>query len=282
MCLIKLFHKIKIGFTRKHGTPIPYVSEQKRYGNNGEQYFIQELKYLLPECKIKQNIIINTPNGNAEIDCLILYKNKLFAIEIKRWKGDIIETDNRFVQYKQDRYTGETHTKILKSPFSQLKRSIYLLKSQSMQNIWINPIVYFEDTSSVSTTSENIAFTNITELVKYIINQGKQSNKNEAINFFNECQQSNLIYANYLNKSLNCIIDNTSLQFNINGKQITKQNISLIEIMHHWSYDTLKITSTDNKTYYTDIENGMIAVTETNIYQKYSLSKIDYIKIANN
>ena len=94
---------------------IPYVSEAKRYGNNGEDTFVHMLRSELPACQIKRNVIVMTSEGNAEIDCLILYQNKLFAIEVKRWKGSITETENGFLQEKIDRWTGEIHSKYQKS-----------------------------------------------------------------------------------------------------------------------------------------------------------------------
>ena len=105
------FHKVKMGFVRVGETSIPHISSAKRYGNNGEEIFIEKLERFLPDCKIKRNIIINTNDGNAEIDSLVLYENKLFAIEVKRWKGRLTETEQGFIQEKTDRWTGEIHSK---------------------------------------------------------------------------------------------------------------------------------------------------------------------------
>ena len=112
------FHKIKIGFVRRREDSIPFVNSVKRYGNCGEIEFINTLISKLPPCKIKKNVIVFTPEGNAEIDCLVLLHNKLFAIEVKRWKGRLTERDDGFIQEKTDRWTEETHTRLLKSPFS--------------------------------------------------------------------------------------------------------------------------------------------------------------------
>ncbi len=78
MGIRSFFHKIKMGFVRMGETSIPYVSSIKRYGNNGEEVFIEQLEKALPDCKIKRNVMINTNDGNAEIDSLVLYQNKLF------------------------------------------------------------------------------------------------------------------------------------------------------------------------------------------------------------
>jgi len=95
------FHKIKIGFLRLGGSSIPYVDETKRYGNYGEDKFVYMLRHELPSCKIKRNVVISTPEGDAEIDCMVLYQNKLFAIEVKHWKGCLTEMESDFLQEKK-------------------------------------------------------------------------------------------------------------------------------------------------------------------------------------
>lgn len=86
MGLKSFFHKIKTGFARLSGKSIPYISSTKRCGDSGEESFIGKLKTKLPFSRIKRNIIINTLYGNAEIDCLVLYRDKLFAIEVNGGK----------------------------------------------------------------------------------------------------------------------------------------------------------------------------------------------------
>ena len=49
------FHKLKIFFLRLISPPIPYVSEMKLYGNQGEDKFASLLKLKLQNCKITQN-----------------------------------------------------------------------------------------------------------------------------------------------------------------------------------------------------------------------------------
>ena len=68
MRLIKLFHKIKIARVRKGETPIPPLSPHEQYGIYGEDEFAYEMRNLLPDCKMKRNIIIESDEGNAEID----------------------------------------------------------------------------------------------------------------------------------------------------------------------------------------------------------------------
>ena len=87
MGICSLIHRIRMGFIRARETPLPHVNEAKRYGNYGEDQFVCILRSSLPSCKIKRNVVIFTPDGNAEIDCLVLHNSKLFAIEVKRWMG---------------------------------------------------------------------------------------------------------------------------------------------------------------------------------------------------
>ena len=47
---------------------IPYTSEAKRYGDWGEDEFVLAIQSRLTDCRIKKNIIIQTVEGNAEID----------------------------------------------------------------------------------------------------------------------------------------------------------------------------------------------------------------------
>lgn len=276
------FHKIKAGFVRMSEASIPYTPPEKQYGNRGEIRFVDELKILLPECRIKRNVVIQTPEGNAEIDCLILYKTKLFAVEVKRWKGSIAETEEGFVQTKVDRWTGEIHTKYHKSPFKQLNRAIYLLRKQIPQSAWINAVVFFEDAEDVSDNEEHAWFTEVSDFAEYILYYGKNSFGNNASSFFEQCTPADHLYANSWDKSLHCLVDDASLQFNVGEMHLSKQDISSIDIYHHWSYDTLRITAHNNCSYDLELENASIAVVENGRRATYALCKLDCIEIGNN
>ena len=277
----EFFHKIGVGFTRLGENSIPHTSDAKRYGNWGEDEFIYHIKNHLPNCQIKRNIVIHTLDGNAEIDCLILYNNKLFAIEIKRWKGELIERDGQFVQYKLDRWTDEWHTKIQKSPFRQLARAIYLLRKQVPEKAWINTIVYFEDADRISTNNENTWFDNVYSLTEYIQNDGQVSYGNNAQAFFNKCIPADYLYSNSWDKSLHCVICDDSLTFRTSDKVIHKNEISTITIKHHWSYDELYIKTYQGITYNMKLENKHIRVIENGYTRQYALCKLDYIQLGN-
>ena len=277
----KFFHKIGIGFTRLGENSIPHTTQAKRYGNWGEDEFIYHMKNHLPNCQIKRNIVIHTLDGNAEIDCLILYNNKLFAIEIKRWKGELIERDGQFVQYKLDRWTDEWHAKSHKSPFRQLNRAIYLLRKQIPEKAWINSIVYFEDADRISINNENTWFDNVYSLTEYIQNNGQVSYGNNAQAFFNQCIPADYLYSNSWDKSLHCVICDDSLAFRISNKVVHKSDISTISIEHHWSYDELYIKTRQGITYNTKCENKHIKVIENGYARQYALCKLDYIELGN-
>lgn len=282
MGIKSFFHKIKIGLTRFGGTSIPDISSTKIYGDNGEEFFIDKLERALPLAEIKRNIVINTSDGNAEIDCLMLYQNKLFAIEVKSWKGVLTETDKGFTQEKTDCWTGEIHSKQLKSPFKQLQRAIALLKKEIPSKIWINPIVYFEgdELERISTFSNNTWFSNINDLVNHIKNKSKIVCENtEAQEFFDKCVPADFLYSKRRKKSLRCIITSESLNIQTEQGLATRDNIAVIHIVHHFSYDELNITMTNNIHKHAVIENGKITVNTNGEFANYSLCKLDYIKI---
>ena len=281
MSIRSFFHKIKTGFTRMVEPSIPYTSQEKRYGDSGEDEFVHAIKSRLPDCKIKKNIIIQTVEGNAEIDCLLLYENKLFAIEVKRWKGQLVEQYGDFLQYKRDRWTNETHTKAHKSPFKQLGRAVYLLRKQIPNNAWLNTIVFFEESDSVDIKSNDIWFNEINKLVSYIVYDGKPSNGNNANLFFNKCIAADYLNCNLCEKSLHCIICDDSLRFETQQGVLDRRNICSISISHHWSYDKVNITTNDGIVHTIDIENGSVYVIDNGHKSRYALCKLDYILLAN-
>ena len=275
------FHKIGIGFTRLGENSIPQTTQAKRLGKWGEDEFVYHIKNHLPNCQIKRNIVINTLDGNAEIDCLILYNNKLFAIEIKRWKGELIERDGQFVQYKLDQWTDEWHAKSHKSPFRQLNRAIYLLRKQIPEKAWINSIVYFEEADKLSINSEGVWFENIYSLIEYILNDGQTSYGNNAQTFFDKCIPADYLYSNSWDKSLHCIICDDSLIFKTQNKFLKRSDISTISVKHHWSYDDLIIKTKQGNRYTFKAENAHIRVIENGYARQYALCKLDYIELGN-
>lgn len=276
------FHRIKVGFARLRGKSIPYVSSTKRYGCRGEKYFFDELKRVLPFLEIKRNIIIDVTDGNAEIDCLVLYQDKLFAIEVKNWKGNLTETNHGFTQEKIDRWTGEIHSKNQKSPFKQLNRAIYLLKKEKSCNVWVNPVVYFVDKrfEEINTFGEDIWFNSIDDLANFIKFEGKiVYGYNEARKFFDQCASADCLYSKSLNTSLRCIIIPEFFIIQTDDGSVSLRDISHIQIAHHFSYDELYITMKDGIHRHAIVENGKITVKDNGKIAEYSLCKLDYIEV---
>ena len=277
--LSKIFYNIKLFFARCFGESLPYVSEQKYYGMEGEEELSQRILRRLPSCHIKNNVIIQTKDGKAEIDCLVLLGSKLFAIEVKRWKGSLIETDNYILQRKADKWTDEIHDKQHKSPFKQLGRAIYLLRSQIHSPAWVNPIVFFVDADSVHIKSENVWFDDISDLVTYISLGGTSSSGSSAYDLFEKCMASDCLYSKKEDNFLYGRILEHSLSFQTKEGRIKRSSISSITIYHHWLYDVLKIQLKNGTKRTVKLENGIIEIENNGERRVYSLCKLDYIRL---
>lgn len=279
---MNLFHKIGIGLKRTFASKsIKTISEEKSFGNHGETEVENHLRQLLPSISIKSNVIVSIPQGRCEIDLLVSYESKIFIIEVKNWVGELYEQGKYFRKEKIDKWTGETYRKTFHSPFGQVKRQAYLLKEQTKSNPWINTIVFFANAESVETTSENIWFTDIKELVEYIRSDGYTSKPKELKKCFDNAIAADLIYSPPLwgERSLHCLIREDSLTFIIDGKTITKKDMIRIYIYHHFTHDNVVIFLNDGNTVSTTLENYEIVVEENGYLSKYSFAKINTIII---
>ena len=274
-----LFHTLKVGFGRIFNSySVEYTPEVKRYGNSAEFGLTNFLRQRIPNCKIKTNVIVSLPNENseAEIDCLVLYEDNLFAIEIKHWKGAVIEREDGFHIYKHDKYTDDVWEKILKPPFRQIGRAVSILKKQTDNRDWIQTIVYFDGASSVQITGSDVWFDDAGKLADYILNFKKRHQSNGNICCFQSAVASDFIYSG-THRNLHCIIDNGSLCFDAGYKILTRRDISSIDIEHHFSYDILSIRTFNGNTVTLKAENRQISATENKVRRTYSLCKIDKI-----
>ena len=274
-----IFHKIKLGIQRFFArNNVGFVSEQKAFGNEAENIFSSQIERMLPGCSIKSNVIVSLPVGTCEIDNLVQYKNKLFIIEIKNWKGDIIQNGDEFISRKQDKYTNEIHIKSVKSPFAQVKRQIKLLKQLTDSNPWINPIVYFNNTDNIHADKTVAWFTDIHGVIDYIVNGGNESYYKEIKKCFDRCREADLIYSSVLygKRNCHCLIDDSSIKRICNG--VSASDIIKIDVLHHFSYDTIKIYMRNGQTLSTTVENGILTAIDTMGNQNtYSLCKIETI-----
>ena len=283
MWIRSLFHKIKMFCLRCRGASIPSVDTAKKYGNDGEDRFINSLYQELPLCEIKRNVIIATDDGNAEIDCLVLYQDKLFAIELKCWNGHLVERENDFLKITVNPRTGEKKYELHKSPFKQLGRAIYLLKKQIPIKVWINAVVFFEDDGleSVSVISDDVWFSNYSDLANYIRNEGEISSKAGANKFFEKCVSADCIYAENGYDSLNCIVNPISLRFDVLEDRFPVDQVVSIHIRHHWYYDELYVKLVDGRENVIISENAKIQVTYNGRVRVYALCKMDCIILGN-
>lgn len=277
MFLKDVFRKLKNGITRAQACSLPVEGERKHYGNDGERSFASQLGSCLPDCRIKQNVCLESGHGTAEIDCLILYENKMFAVEIKRWKGTVTESDGLFIQSKTDPYTGEIYTEFRKSPFGQLSRAIGILKDLSPERLWINDVVCFESSDSVSVRSDRVWFCNVRELAEYIKNKGRTSDPHALQALFDSCSSADVIYPKNSIFSLRCTVSDNSLRFVAPEGTFSRKDIKRIDIEHHFSYDVLVVSLRSGATVRHVSELGTFEIVYNGTKRTYMFAKINAI-----
>lgn len=259
---------------------IEFVSEQKAFGNEAEDYFSSRITTALPDCIIKSNVIVLSSTGACEIDNIIQYKNKLFIVEIKNWKGEIEQNSSEFITRKRDKYTNEIHTNTLKSPFGQVKRQINLLKQLTNSNPWINPIIYFNNAECVIADRTVEWFTDIDSVVDYIVNDGKSTSYHEITKCINNCREADFVYSPSIfgERSCRCLIDDLSIKRICNG--LEAKSIYKISIHHHFSYDDVNIYLRSGQMIHTTVDNETLIITDTTgKHNHYNLCKIETIII---
>jgi len=279
------FRKLAVGFKRTFSSnSLSLLTQEKQYGNNAEYDFNDEIKKSLPGCKIKTNVLVETKSGRCEIDCLLEYQGKLYIIEIKHWKGVLIEEGEVFVSKKKDKYSDDVFTKEMKSPFLQVKRQASLLKEATNSTMWINTIVYFSEADEVNVVSDNLWFDNIDDLIDFIKDDGRPSNIYESSMCFNKAIEADYIFSpsSFGERSLHCIINEDSLNIKCtDGTKVSKYQIRRIDVTHHFSFDDISITLRNGQKKAATEENRKIIVKEDGINHSYSLAKIETIVIGN-
>ena len=167
------------------------------------------LKKRIPDCMLKRNVVVSLPDGNAhaEIDCLVLLDDKLFAIEIKHWKGAVVERDDGFHKYKYKNDADGVWESVNKSPFQQVKRAVSILKKQTHNRDWIQTVVYIEGASSVQISDDGVWFDDAGKLADYIISYKDSFCANRRLNGNIRCFYSavsyDFIYTSYGAISIN-------------------------------------------------------------------------------
>ncbi|MBR0385621.1 MAG: NERD domain-containing protein [Erysipelotrichaceae bacterium] len=276
-----LLHKLKIGIRRVLQSNNDHVNSMKLYGNHGELSFYTELYKSLPaSAEIKRNIIVRSENRDAEIDLLVIYNEKLFAIELKRWKGMITNHGDVFYQGKvNERGSGLIHRKKVRSPFKQLARSIYLLKESTIREVYINPIVYFLDNDDVHVHADSPWFNDIDRLVRHIKNEGRRSRHEDIETFVGWLTIGDKTYGRNDKHEVTGIINSYSLQFETADRVIKKTDIDYIMVNHHFSYDDLDIHLRNGEAVTVQKDNGSMIMEHDRVHDTFYYSKIDLIVI---
>ena len=258
---------------------LDFPSEEKRYGNSAENMIIKRIKFCFPNAIIKTNVMLKTLDGNSEIDCVVLIDDRLFIIEVKHWLGTIIEKDGYFITYKSDKYLNEIHEKQLKSPFSQVKRQIRLLKEMTSSNPWVNSIVFFCDASNVICSNDNVWFDDLDSLISYLQCEGVKSNYRELNKCISNLKSSDILisYSFFRNKHLHCLIDDDFFNFTMNNDVIRRKDIANIKINHHLTYDELIVNLKNGKQKIFKNDCSNIKVFDGKQWIEYSLSKLNEI-----
>ncbi len=243
-----LFHTLRVGLQRKFLARGPRpVAEEKQYGDQGENYFAQEIQRLLPACQIKTNVLIHLPADrthpatDAEIDCLVLFQGRLFAVEVKHWKGNLLQQGDRILKRKKDAYTDEVHETVLSNPFAQIKRAISLLKKETGCFAWIWPIVYFCEADQVICEDETAWFQSVQAIVSYIKGVQGATDPKKAASCFEKSREADRIVAN--NRCVyRCRILDDSFKFYGNQRVYTRKDIASVQVLHHFAKDEIYLT----------------------------------------
>lgn len=234
-----LFHKISVFFKRAFSAKsLPKIDGIKRYGNKAEDDFEQRLVKLIPNVKYKRNVFIDAPTGKCEIDFLINYKNKLFIVEVKHYKGRVYgESDGNFIKYKQDTYTDDIHVKEMKNPFRQVNRQASLIKEMTHSHPWINTIVYFYGTKEIFLQNDRTWFTDINDVADYIKNDGCESYQDEIKKCFSRCKSLDYVVGGSFGNTIRCNVSDSSFAF----CGYKKEDIKRLDIEHFFTYDNVHV-----------------------------------------
>ena len=253
---------------RQDRVSIAPLNDAQIHGTLGERAAVNDLLSFLPEARVKTNIIILNENGNAEIDCMLLYRGSLFAVEIKSWKGDVYETEEGFQKDKRDPYTGEIHTKQFKSPIKQLRRAISLLKENMKERVYINGVVYIEDNDSLSVSEGSPAFDRIEDLVDYIEKESRAPNP-AVTRFFERLRPADRIIGSgiFRARELYAVV---MLDF-------ATQGATYMDIKHEYSSDTVTVHYENGAQKRYSFENKKIKAVTTDGVEEFTLSGIDRI-----
>ena len=282
----QFFHKLGntiacIG-KRTFSKNVPYEEDWEIYGDEGEKYVQCELNKLLPNANIFCNILtINDDRVIGEIDTLVILDDKIFAIEVKHYRGDIYEENGELYQ---DKPNAECVTRLPRNPFKQIKSNVYKFKNiNNGEDYWINEAVFFVGADSIDIVSYDNWFTNIDCLVEYMLNEGRPS-KRTSIDYVVSkinCRDEIIGRGLWSKKRCDRIIRDVLTFENAEGQNvdIDLHNVKKIIVeKHRMSRDDLAIIMRDDSSIQVVATDTTISVKDYlgNI-ERYMFSKIDAV-----
>ena len=275
----KFFSNIGLFFKRIFGHEMLYPSEEKIIGMESENKFYNELRKYLPEAYIFPNVLLDKESAKGEIDFVVVYKTKVFVVELKRWRGIIKQDGDKFYQFKSSS-SGETYINQLSNPFSQVRKNVFKIK-QRFPNVWFEPSVVFLNSQKLEINENYRFFRSTLEFVDYVRNANIKCNNSHDKDYLVkniECYDS-IYNSGGLWAEEQCVIDEKCFKFICNGEIITKKEILIIDIEHHALYDKVVIELKNHRKFVVNLENYKISCRTNGKRHYVSFSKIRRIVI---
>ncbi len=145
-----------------------------RSGIKGEEQTENILMDLPSDYDVFTSKRINTAEGNAEYDHIIVGENGIFVVEVKNHNGTIVgdENEHQWTQHKVGRKGGQ-YTSRMRNPVKQVKRQVFILSTYLKQHevpVWIEGIVFFSNPRARIRvqSSTTPVFHNASELSAYL------------------------------------------------------------------------------------------------------------------
>lgn len=137
---------------------ISFVSDEentpwKRAGRRGEAKAEALISKVLKESDILlSNIVIETEDGETELDQVVINETGVHIIEVKNYVGTLFgdEEDSAWKKVKVTR-AGNEYVKNVRNPIKQVKRQIYLLANYLRDNginVWVTGYVFLTEFNS--------------------------------------------------------------------------------------------------------------------------------------
>lgn len=175
---LRILEHLDLRMKLKKDDQMNYQNFKKGY--LGERKFAGLLDRKLSNSPILlYDLLFKVNNTEFQIDCLPIYTNKIFLLEIKNFDGDFY--------YQNDNWYIVESKKEIRSPIQQLKRSELLLKEQLQKlgyNIHVDSYVIFVNQDftlyQAPMNSQIILPTQINRFIKKLNEQSANLNKHHT------------------------------------------------------------------------------------------------------